>query len=130
MSGKIKNSVINQIIIAVVVALLIGGTSPWWWKEVVHSKPVASGQDIREDIAGIWMTNVPNLVYSINQDGDQFTWKVINGDSGKGKIKGNHLYPVVNGREVHFYVSERAASGRPLQLKSDDPQFVNLELTR
>lgn len=111
--SKTKSSIISQIVVAVVVALLIGGSSPWWWNEIFKSedKPPANNK-VHRDIAGVWKTNVPNLVYLINQTGNKYTWKIPNGASGPGRIVGrDDLYSMV-GKFIFSWHSEAPPAGR------------------
>ena len=104
------------------VAAVTGGSAPFWWKHVFTPPNM--------NIHGAWQTNVPHLGYEIDQTGKKYTWRIPGGPSGSGYIKGENIYSIVSGQEVHFFVVERDPSGRPIRLHSDHPQYGDLELFR
>ncbi len=83
------------------------------------------------DIAGRWNTSIENLTYDISQNGTSYHWSIPGTtESGPGRIKGDDLYGSVAGREVHYFVSKKDSSGRPKELRTRDPQYINVILFR
>lgn len=82
------------------------------------------------DFAGRWQTNQPGLEYLIEQNGNHFTWIIPGSESGPGQIEGTDIFPKINGRAVHFFVTEQNPPGRPIQLRTEDPEFRELILFR
>ncbi len=84
------------------------------------------------DLSGFWNTNIPNIVYKIEQSGSNLHWSIPGtNEQGTARIEGNKYYAKIGTRmNVEFYMSRFDENGRPIETLSNDPEYKNLRMFR